>query len=390
MASVTQPGSLDRRRRHILLAIPDPWVLYCLRREFEQMGCDVERLSKLFPESFRGWSAFDVVVADAALFPEDSRLEALRALRAHSPSACFILLTGGGDGRLGVVARQSGFDLVLPRPARPEEITSAAREALEIAAPSPIDLVRIGRGVNFSLVSEAELGRKTGSAIVALAFHVVFLLGLLLIPLLYIEQLDVRQLAGFLLVAPPPPPPPPPVAARVLTAARRVKPVFQTAQGKLIAPAYIPDEIAEIVDPEDVVVDVSGVAGGVVGGVPGGQMGGVIGGVIGGIPSSAPPPLPPPTEPVRVGGHIQPPRLIRRVPPVYPPLAAQTRLQGDVRIDAVIDAGGRVVKMKVISGHPLLIRAALQAVERWLYEPTLLNNQPIPVLLEVTVQFRLR
>ena len=112
--------------------------------------------------------------------------------------------------------------------------------------------------------------------------------------------------------------------------------------------------------------------------------------MIGGIPllKAKPPPAPP--KPVRVGGRIRPPRLIRRVNPVYPAIARQARIQGSVRIDAIVDTSGRVVELKVLSGHPLLVGPAVDAVQRWVYEPTYLNEQPVAVLLEVTVNFSLR
>jgi protein TonB len=75
--------------------------------------------------------------------------------------------------------------------------------------------------------------------------------------------------------------------------------------------------------------------------------------------------------------------------PVYPPLAKQTKVQGIVSIDAVIDTEGNVVEMRVVSGHPLLISAALDAVKNWKYEPTYLNDQAIAVQLIVTVTFQL-
>jgi len=75
--------------------------------------------------------------------------------------------------------------------------------------------------------------------------------------------------------------------------------------------------------------------------------------------------------------------------PIYPVLARQTKVQGVVTIDAVIDTEGDVVEMRVVSGHPLLISAALEAVKQWKYEPTYLNDQPIAVQLFVTVNFQL-
>jgi len=77
------------------------------------------------------------------------------------------------------------------------------------------------------------------------------------------------------------------------------------------------------------------------------------------------------------------------VDPVYPALAKQTHMQGSVIIDAVIDEHGNIIQEQVISGPPLLIQAALDAVRRWKYEPTYLNDEPVPVQLNVTVTFRL-
>ncbi|HUI52675.1 MAG TPA: energy transducer TonB, partial [Terriglobales bacterium] len=79
----------------------------------------------------------------------------------------------------------------------------------------------------------------------------------------------------------------------------------------------------------------------------------------------------------------------KRVEPRYPPLALATHLQGVVIIDAVLDENGNVVEMKVVSGHPLLLDAAVNAVRQWKYQPTFLNDQPVPVQLNITVTFRL-
>jgi len=95
------------------------------------------------------------------------------------------------------------------------------------------------------------------------------------------------------------------------------------------------------------------------------------------------------TAPIRVGGRIRAPRAIVAPQPVYPPLARQSKVAGDVNLDAVIDADGNVVEMQLVSGHPLLVQAAMNALRQWKYEPTYLNDQPVPVRLVVTVKFRL-
>jgi protein TonB len=78
-----------------------------------------------------------------------------------------------------------------------------------------------------------------------------------------------------------------------------------------------------------------------------------------------------------------------RVDPIYPPLARQVHVQGVVIIDAILDEQGNVVEAKIVSGPPLLIQSAMDAVKKWKYEPTYLNDQPVPVQLNVTVTFRL-
>ena len=128
-----------------------------------------------------------------------------------------------------------------------------------------------------------------------------------------------------------------------------------------------------------------GVPGGVEGGVPGG----VVGGVVGGLPEAPPPPPPPPQQPIRVGGNIKTPTKIREVKPVYPPIAQSARVQGVVIIEATIGADGRVKDAKVLRSIPLLDQAALDAVKQWQFTPTLLNVVPVPVIMTVTINFKL-
>lgn len=218
--------------------------------------------------------------------------------------------------------------------------------------------------------------------------HTLVLLALILPPLYFTDTINFKQFTQTMLVAPPPPPPPPP-APQALVKVVPPKHVFTNA-GKLVAPTVIPQKVAMIKE-EQLEPDLGGVAGGVPGGVPGGQMGGVLGGIISDASRKtaiAPAPVQNKT-PLRVGGRIKPPRILSRINPNYPPLARQTRIQGDVVLDAVIDTEGNVVQLQVVSGHALLIQAALEAVKQWKYEPTYLNEQAIPVQLIVNVTFRL-
>ncbi len=121
-------------------------------------------------------------------------------------------------------------------------------------------------------------------------------------------------------------------------------------------------------------------------------MGGVIGGVLGGVPKGVPPPpavpvAKGPLAPVRVGGSVKPPRLLFAPDPEYPALARQARLSGVVIIEAIIDEYGNVKGMQVVSGHPLLINAAMSAVSKRKYEPTVLDGEPTPIDLRVEIKF---
>jgi len=224
-------------------------------------------------------------------------------------------------------------------------------------------------------------------ALGTLLLHTALLAGIFLLPLWYTDALDLRSYTHTLLVGPPPPPPPPPAPVAVKTIAASHRNLFSS--GKLLAPVAIPKQIV-IIKEEPIPAEVD--FGGVPGGVPGGQLGGVIGGILGGVASTrAPAPLAEKLRaPVRVGGHVRAPQPVYKPSPTYPPLARQARIQGDVVIDAVIDKSGAVVEMKVLSGPPVLIPAALAAVRSWRYQPTFLNDEPIDVQFIVTVHFELQ
>ncbi|MBM3750488.1 MAG: energy transducer TonB [Acidimicrobiia bacterium] len=93
--------------------------------------------------------------------------------------------------------------------------------------------------------------------------------------------------------------------------------------------------------------------------------------------------------PLRIGGHIKEPRKIKDVRPVYPDIALSARVQGIVIIEAQIDQDGKVNNARVIRPVALLDQAALDAVLQWEFEPVLLNGQPVPVIMTVTVNFTL-
>ena len=97
-----------------------------------------------------------------------------------------------------------------------------------------------------------------------------------------------------------------------------------------------------------------------------------------------------PATPLPVGGDVKQAKLIASVPPLYPSLAKNQHISGDVRIDALIDPAGRVTTMKVVSGPTLLHQAAMDALRQWKYQPASLKGNAVPMHLTVTIQFRLQ
>jgi protein TonB len=217
---------------------------------------------------------------------------------------------------------------------------------------------------------------KAWTVVVSMIAQSIFLAILILIPLIYTEALPKTMMAT-LLVAPPPPPPPPPPP--VQTQVVHIKPqVHLMDAGKLMQPKVIPKDIKIIKE------DAPDVNAGMQGGVPGGVAGGSIGGMGG-----APPPPKPVQNRIRQGGSVQAALLVNKVQPVYPPLARQTRISGTVRLHAIISKSGSIQSLEVISGHPLLVRAAMDAVQQWRYKPTLLNGEPVEVDTTIDVIFSL-
>src|SRR5712691_7946280 len=233
---------------------------------------------------------------------------------------------------------------------------------------------------------------KSWTVLLSFGMQIVAIIVLVIIPLIYTDVLPKAQLVSFLQAPappPPPPPPPPPTPVKVIKVAPR-----QFDAGRLMAPKEIPKNIAMIKEEELPPSTANlGVVGGVAGGIPGGAIGG-LGGVLGGI--GAPPPPPPKVEEVkkaptaiRVGGNVQAANLIKKIAPPYPPLAKQARIQGTVRFNATISKEGTIQNLTLVSGHPLLVPAATEAVKQWVYKPTLLNGDAVEVLTTIDVNFTL-
>lgn len=227
------------------------------------------------------------------------------------------------------------------------------------------------------VISSAHVNRTHKSWTVALSAIVQFaIVGILiLIPLIYTEALPKGMLSTFL-VAPAPPPPPPPPAAPVKT----VRPRIIQPQ-RMVAPTVIPKKI-EIVKEAAPDVSMGEASFGVAGGT--GPLGG-------GISSVVAPPPPKPVTParIRVGGNVQSAMLVRQVQPVYPQIARTAHISGTVVLHAVIAKDGTIQELQYVSGPPLLMRAAMDAVREWRYKPTLLNGEPVEVDTTISVVFTL-
>ena len=236
------------------------------------------------------------------------------------------------------------------------------------------------------LESGGRLKTKRGRTTTFAIFLEILLIGVMvLMPLIFTEALPKQQLMTFLVAPPPPPPPPPPAAAPI-----KIVHQIQTdiVNGALRTPTKIPQKIQMIKEDEaPPQMAAAGVVGGVPGGIPGGQMGGVLGGIINSgtvaVPKVAAP------QRVRVSAGVTSGLLVRKVNPVYPPLARQARISGTVVLRAVISKDGSIENLSLVSGHPMLAPAAIDAVKQWKYKPYLLNGEPVEVDTEVQVNFTL-
>jgi protein TonB len=205
-----------------------------------------------------------------------------------------------------------------------------------------------------------------------------------------------RAIMAWLLPMAPPAPPPVGDTAK----ARPARPSVERSQprvGQIVAPATVPARAAVIVD-EPLETSGYGVPGGADNGGRNGVPNGMLNSILEDVPAvpaverapvPAVTPLPMAPKQVVVGGRVKMARLIHRVEPLYPPLARQMRVSGTVELVGIIATGGRIRELKLLSGNPLLAPAALEAVRQWVYEPTLLNGEPVELIATISVIFRL-
>jgi periplasmic protein TonB len=231
-----------------------------------------------------------------------------------------------------------------------------------------------------SLIASGKSGRRnpwaTGGA---LAFQVVLLVALVVIPLFHTEPLPKRQTLTMLYLQPP-------------TAAVGSPTKFQAPKA---ASTYTPTRTA-ITAPVHEAQETPSSPVGMPGGVPGGVEGGIPGGALSEMVNNAPSvpalaqlPVPAPVRRMRIASRIAEANLIHDVPPQYPPEAGRARIEGAVVLMAVIGTDGSVKDVRVESGLPILVQAAIDAVRQWRYKPYLIDGEPVEVDSRITINFTL-
>jgi periplasmic protein TonB len=237
-----------------------------------------------------------------------------------------------------------------------------------------------------SILFDQPTGKKAGALAASLTVQVAGVCVLILIPLFYNDRLpDIHVWTPLTLPSPPAQPAPQPM--------EQVRP--------MLAPSKIPVHVFQLPSPEPRLLAPSSAAWGepAIGVVAMPHDLPMMGLRL--TPSMhlaeiAPPPVRPvearniaPQKPIEVGGKVQEAKLLKRVMPIYPPLARQARISGIVHLMAVIAKDGTIQDLRVLGGHPLLISTAVNAVRQWVYRPTLLNDQPVEVMAPIDVIFTL-
>jgi protein TonB len=221
----------------------------------------------------------------------------------------------------------------------------------------------------------------------------LLVLGALLAPAIWPDVLPHAQLLVSLVAPSAQTRPDPAPTTRQETHRAPAKPT-QTYGGALVIPTKVPPHPITIEDPPDVLARPCFNC--VIGPTPIGPAGTILGDFhIGPPPMIRPaehvvPTVTPPLAPrLRLGGNVRLAQPVHRAEPIYPRVAIIARVSGPVELEGVIGTDGRIHELRALRGNPLLVPAALEAVRQWVYEPTLLNGNPVEVVAPITVNFRL-
>lgn len=234
---------------------------------------------------------------------------------------------------------------------------------------------------------EAARKRKAWPKLVSLVIELCAIGVLVLLPLIYTQALPKQQLMSFL-EAPSPPPGSAPVQSQRLRKELRTSRDNRELDDEVLRePSRIPRTTSMVHDEPSAAEGPPGMDGLVPGGIPGGVPNAVLTEMARAAPPAVVKPAPP--QKLRVSSGVAAGMLVAQIKPQYPRLAMQARVQGTVVLQAVIGKDGTVRDLHVLSGHPLLAPAAIEAVKQWRYRPYLLNNEPVEVDTQINVNFTL-
>jgi len=224
---------------------------------------------------------------------------------------------------------------------------------------------------------------RSWTTLVAFAIEAVVVTGLIALPLFYTNSLPQLRWMPALLV--PATPAPLPVAHRVISGGHET---VATAGVWIVHPLSVHREVSAVED-SDLPPSLESVGVHAPGGIGESSSTNTVLNSLGTSHAVVgPPPTPVHSAPLRVSRMMEA-NLMDRVHPQYPSLARQARIQGIVMLRAVISREGKIENLQVISGHPMLVEAAIDAVRQWRYRPYYLNNEPVEVETQVTVNFTL-
>lgn len=232
--------------------------------------------------------------------------------------------------------------------------------------------------------SPVQRRRRRWATLLSFLVQCFAISGLVILPLLYTEALPhLRDVISL----PAPPPPPGRAAARQLVRHSRPATASDIAPQGFHMPGQIPHGIHNL--PEQQLASAPPVDKFIAEAISGGSPNGVLDSI---LATRAAPTPPPPSRraPVRVSEGVTEGLRIREVAPAYPRIAQAAGIQGDVRLCAIISRNGEIENLQVLSGHPLLVTAALDAVRQWRYRPFYLNGDPVEVSTQITVRFVLQ
>jgi len=230
------------------------------------------------------------------------------------------------------------------------------------------------------LDSNCNRSYRAWTTLASFAAQILALGGLLILPLIYNQALPQLRSMGAVIAPPPLAPAAPPIHARSTSAVSNLTNEIRVIESSRISRAI--ETVSETAPPPTIDLEGLGIQ---VGTVPGEALNPVLHSIANTLNSAAPPP-PSTLRPLRRSVMMEG-NLVHRVQPEYPALARSSGIQGQVLLRAVISRQGMIENLQVLAGHPMLVKAAFDAVRRWRYRPYILNGESVEVETQVTVNF---